>query len=81
MHTTNYFDTFISVAEDCPVTTAEVPPTKNPQTAAEIQYKMIKDHPYRYTSDDVIYTSNGERRGVNRKDFSQKGRPAFDHRH
>ncbi|WP_460462089.1 DUF6157 family protein [Arthrobacter pigmenti] len=25
-HTTNYFDTFIEVAEDCPVARSEVPP-------------------------------------------------------
>jgi hypothetical protein len=28
IHTTNYFNTFIEVAEDCPVIVAEVPPQK-----------------------------------------------------
>ncbi|MFX5614998.1 DUF6157 family protein, partial [Acinetobacter baumannii] len=27
-HTTNYFDTLIEVAEDCPVAAAEVPASK-----------------------------------------------------
>jgi hypothetical protein len=28
MHTTNYLNTFIEVAEDCPVKAAEIPPVK-----------------------------------------------------
>jgi hypothetical protein len=29
VHTTDYFDTFIAVAEDCPVDAAEVPTVKS----------------------------------------------------
>lgn len=56
IHTTNYTNTFIEVAEDCPATAAEVPPQKgDAKTIANIQFEMIYDHPYRYTSDDVIF--------------------------
>jgi hypothetical protein len=63
MHTTNYFDTFIQVAEDCPVQTGEEPPPRagNP-TVAGLQYKMIADAPYKYTSDDVIFATSSEGR-------------------
>jgi len=52
MHTTNYYNTFIEVAEDCPVVVAETPPQK---TAANIAFEIIKNHPYKYTSDDVLF--------------------------
>ena len=77
MHTTNYFDTFISVAEDCPITKAEVPPAKEPKSVAQIQYDMVINAPYKYTSDDVLYESNGKRRGISREDFFSKGQPCF----
>ena len=77
MHTTNYFNTFISAAEDCPVTTGEVPPEKMPKTAVQIQYELISKHPYEFTSDDVIYAANGERRGISCDEFFSKGQACF----
>ena len=76
-NSTNYIDTFIEVAEDCPVTIAERPPTKEPRTAAQIEYEMLIDSPYKYTSDDVLYESNGNRRGIDREDFFAKPQPCF----
>lgn len=77
MHTTNYFDTFISVAEDCPATVGEVPPAKSPRTAAQIQYEMLADNPHKYTSDDVLFASHGERRGESLEAFFSKGQACF----
>ncbi len=77
MHSTNYFDTFIEIAEDCPVSAAEVPPAKEPKTAAQIEYEMLAGNPYAHTSDDVLYESNGRRRGASREDFFSKGQPCF----
>lgn len=54
-HSTNYENTFIEVAEDCPVSAAAAPPPKPQKTIAEMQYEMISKHPYRYSSDDVIF--------------------------
>ncbi len=61
IHTTNYQDTFIEVAEDCPVTTSEIPPHKNNRTIADLQYEMISKHPYLYTSDDVIFETYAQK--------------------
>ena len=55
MHTTNYFNTFITVADDCPVNVAEIPPQKAKKTAANIAFEMIRNHPYQYTSDEVLF--------------------------
>lgn len=56
MKNTNYYNTFIEVAEDCPVLSAEVPPRRgNEKSAANLQFEMISSNPYRYTSDEVIF--------------------------
>jgi len=54
-HTTNYTNTFIEVADDCPLSSAETPPEKKIKTLAELQYNQIIKNPYRYTSDDIIF--------------------------
>jgi len=76
-NSTNYLDTFIEVAEDCPVVIAEKPPTKEPRSAAQIEYDMLIDNPYEYTSDDVLFESNGRRRGIAREAFFSKPQPCF----
>lgn len=48
-HTTNYSNTFIETAENCPVNIAEMPPEREPKTAARMEYEMMADSPYRYT--------------------------------
>ena len=58
MHTTNYYNTFIQVADDCPVDNAEIPPVKKPQSVAQIEYEMLVTNPYKYTSDDVLFTAS-----------------------
>jgi hypothetical protein len=65
LHTTNYVDTFIEIADDSPITTAQVPPVKgDKQTIANAQFDMISEAPYRYTSDDVIFTVHADRAGI-----------------
>ena len=55
-HTTNYFNTFIEISVDCPVVVPVLPPVKgeNP-TIANLHFDMIAQHPYRYSSDDVVF--------------------------
>ncbi len=53
--TTNYTNTLIEVAEDCPVTEGEAPPVGAKRTVAALQFELIADHPCRYTSDDVLF--------------------------
>jgi len=50
---------------------------KAPKSAAQIQYEMLAAHPYEYTSDDVLYVSNGQRRDQSRAAFFSKGQPCF----
>jgi len=48
MYATNYFNSFITVADDCPVSVAIVPPQKTNKTATNIVYEMIKKLTKRY---------------------------------
>lgn len=86
MHTTNYYDTFIQIAEDCPITTAEVPPVKaGDKTIANLQFDMIIDNPYKYTSDDVIFHGYAIKNKITgkvaltdaRETFFSKGQPCM----
>ncbi|NLA37585.1 MAG: hypothetical protein GX868_18120 [Actinobacteria bacterium] len=76
-HSTDYRSTFISVAEDCPTSTGVEPPAKEPPTVARIQYDMLTAAPYGRTSDDIVYASNGARRGIDREEFFSKGQPCL----
>ncbi len=83
--TTNYFDTFIQVAEDCPASGAEEPPMNDDKpTVAAMQYAMLAEEPYRHTSDDVIFTVYARRSGIPeaewpgaREAFFAKGQPCL----
>ena len=51
-----YYNTFIEVAEDCPVTVAEVPQTKGEtKTKVVLEYELISRHPYAYTGEDIAF--------------------------
>lgn len=77
MTTTNLPNTFISVLDDCPVFMAEIPPAREPSSIPQIEYEMLADNPYKYTSDDVLYAANGERKGVARDEYFCRIQPDF----
>lgn len=85
MHTTNYFNTFIEIAEDCPVPAGVIPPVKgDKQTVANLQFALLHEHPYEYTSDDVLFLVFAQRNGLAeaewedaRARFFAKGQPCF----
>lgn len=59
LHTTNMPNTLIRVAEDCPARTGEEPPLHGGKvTVAGLQYEMIANAPYKFTSDDVIFATS-----------------------
>ncbi len=70
-HTTNYVDTFIEVAEDTKATTGTKPPSKVKPTVAEMQYDLIANHPYQYSSDDVLFQVYADRNDVIASEYEQ----------
>lgn len=77
INTTNYFNTFIQVAEDCKAKAGEAPPDKEPKSAARAQYEMVLHHPYLFTSDDVLFETQAKPKGIIREAFFSKGQPCF----
>lgn len=54
----NYVGTFIAVAEDCKVDYGKEPASRgSSKTVAEIQFEMLRDHPFTYTQEDVLFES------------------------
>ena len=85
MHSTNYYNTFIEIAEDCPVENGEMPPLKgDKKTVANLQFEKLYEHPYEYTSDEVLFAVFAERKGfekgeldAERDHYFSKGQPCF----
>lgn len=85
IHTTNYFDTFIEVAEDTKVTCGTIPSSKGDnKTVAELQYDLLHNNPYKFTSDDIFFQVFANRNDLTaqeyeaaRKTFFSKGQPCF----
>ncbi|MDP1816236.1 MAG: DUF6157 family protein [Leadbetterella sp.] len=84
-HTTNYFNTFIEIAEDCPIDQAEIPPLKgDTKSVANLQFEMINKNPYKFSSDDVLFQVFVDRKEIlkeeiatARKAFFSKGQACF----
>lgn len=85
MERVDYRDTFIAVADDCSATEGTPPPVKaeSPSIATRT-YRMIAEHPYEYTSGDVIFTVFADRHGLPeqeraaaRAEFYSKGQPCL----
>ena len=85
MHTTNYQNTFISIADDCPEIAGKTPPPKSREPSiATLQFEMLKNASYAHTSDDVLFAVHAVRTGVaeekldeERTKFSSKGQSCF----
>ncbi len=77
IHTTNYFDTFIEVAEDIKLDAAKIPEEKNgKKTIASMQYEMLSKKPYKYTSDDVLFQIYADRNDLTKEEY-EEARSAF----
>lgn len=84
-HTTNYFNTFIEIAEDCPTDQGQAPPQKGDQkSVANLQFEMLQGNPYRYTSDEALFAVHAQRKDISpsemeaeRERYFSKGQPCF----
>ncbi|MGF1638919.1 MAG: DUF6157 family protein [Cyclobacteriaceae bacterium] len=83
-YSTNYFDTFIEVAEDTKANASTKPPAKDNKTVAEMQFELLARNPYKHTSDDIFFQVFAERKGLTKAEYKQareaffsKGQPCF----
>jgi Family of unknown function (DUF6157) len=72
IHSTNYTNTLIQIADDCPTEIGEIPPVKDAtKTVANMQFEMVNKHPYKYTSDDVLFTIFAQRNDISKSEMKQ----------
>jgi hypothetical protein len=84
-HTTNYYNTLIEIADDSAAKAGEMPPVKgDKKTVANIQFELLYEHPYKYTSDDVLFQVYALRNEIPRSEqkaareqFFSKGQPCM----
>lgn len=82
MKTTNYYNTLIEVAEDCPVNSAEIPPVKgDKKTIANLEFDMIINNPYKYTSDDVLFKVYALRNEISKPKLESEREAFFEKPH
>ncbi|MEO5984887.1 MAG: DUF6157 family protein [Ferruginibacter sp.] len=84
-HSTNYENTFIEIADDCPVEFGEIPPAKgDTKTVANIQFDLLSKNPYKFTSDDILFEVFAKRNDLTkselksaREEYFSKGQACF----
>ncbi len=82
---TNYYNTFIEVAEDTKATSGTEPPIRgSKRSVANYEFDMIYKNPYKHTSDDIFFSVYAQRNDLlksslkkERELFFSKGRPCF----
>lgn len=85
VHTTNYFNTLILIAEDCQVDRGIIPQSKGDKpTIASLQFEIINRYPYRYTSDEILFQIYAQRNDLLEserdnawQEFFSKGQACF----
>lgn len=85
IHTTNYENTFIEIADDCPTLSGQIPPLKEAtKTIANIQFEMASKNPYKYTSDDILFQVFADKNDLAKSEYKEarekffsKGQPCF----
>ncbi|MFZ4261593.1 DUF6157 family protein [Sphingobacterium sp. HJSM2_6] len=84
IHSSNYVNSFIEVSEDTKAVNGTPPPKKDHKTIAEMQFELISNSPYHYTSDDVLFQVFAERNELSNEEladarvqFFSKGQACF----
>ncbi|NGM62733.1 hypothetical protein G5B30_12495 [Sphingobacterium sp. SGG-5] len=84
-YSTNYYNTFITIADDTKANHGIMPPVKpDKQTVANYQFDLIGRNPLRYTSDDILFMVYAVRGDIPEQDyesarlqFYSKGQPCL----
>lgn len=71
VHSTNYFDTFIEVAPDTKVSCGTPPPSKVKKTVAQLQYELIGNNPYQFSSDDILFQVYADKHDLKEPEYKQ----------
>ncbi len=77
-HSTNYVNSFITVAEDCPANNGTVPPIKDRiKSIAQLQFDLLYNNPYKYTSDELLLTVQVTRKEIGKNEVEDARNELF----
>ncbi len=66
-------DTCNKVIVDCKVKFGEVPAQKTEKkTVATMQFEMLRDHPYEFTSDDILFRVHAIKNNIDEKNIKKQ---------
>jgi hypothetical protein len=69
----NYYDTFIRVAADCPVSEAVVPTgRRDEKSIPQIEYELLSENPYTFTQEELLFAVHVRRQGVGGTDLTAR---------
>ncbi|SOD15493.1 DUF6157 family protein [Pedobacter xixiisoli] len=72
IHTTNYQNTFIAIADDSNAARGEIPAEKaDLKTLAGWQFDIISNNPYQYNSDDVLFLAHALQKDLLATEFNK----------
>ncbi len=70
----NYYNTFITIAPDCPAARAAVPPDKKGgKTKPGIEYELVANSPYMYTQEELLYEVHVRHKGISAEELEAGG--------
>ncbi|KGE13424.1 DUF6157 family protein [Sphingobacterium deserti] len=84
-HSTNYYNSLITTAEDSKADQGSKPPEKTEnKTIAQLQFDLIGNSPFHYTSDEVLFLIYAQKNDLHnsevpeaRERFFSKGQPCL----
>lgn len=73
----NYYNTFITVAPDCPAERGVVPPDKKTgKTKPGIEFELLAESPYTLTQEDILFEVNARHKEIPAEELEEQ-RKAF----
>ena len=69
----SYTDTFIQVADDCPVSESVVPSSDRAQPPIHLlQYELLTRHPYAYDHEELVFAVHVRRQGISEEELTAR---------
>lgn len=70
----NYYNTFITVAADCPATAGLVPPPKKTgKTKPQIEFELAAGHSYVWTQEELLYETHVRHKAFTEAELAAAG--------
>ncbi|MBW7455327.1 DUF6157 family protein [Paenibacillus sepulcri] len=70
----NYYNTFITVARDCPAEKGMTPPDKKSgKTKPGIEFELVADHPYAYTQEELLFEVHIRHKEIPEEELEARG--------